>query len=47
MNLTVLVCVYYIIYLDPNVQDAQTKRRYVNPWCEDDGDMVGLGAAGP
>jgi len=29
------------------VYDAQIKRMYVGPWCEDDGDMPGLGASSP
>jgi hypothetical protein len=29
------------------MKDTQTKRRYVHPWYEDDGDTPGLGAGSP
>ncbi len=47
LNLTLLLCVYSTIFLDPDAYDAQTKRMCVSPRCNDDGDMLGLGAAGP
>ena len=30
------------LFLDANIQDAQTKCTYISPWCEDEGDMLGL-----
>ncbi len=39
------LCAYYIVLLAPHICDAQTKRRHVSPWCEDDVDVLGLGAA--
>ena len=44
---THLLCVNYTIFLDPGVQDALIKRRYVSPWCEDDSDTLGLGVGSP
>ncbi len=34
-----------ILLLAPHICDAQTKRRHVSPWCGDDVDALGLGAA--
>jgi hypothetical protein len=46
INLTLFLCAYYIVLLAPHIIcDAQTKRRHVNPWCGDDVDALGLGAA--
>ncbi len=45
INLTLFLCAYYIVLLAPNICDTQTKRRHISPWCGDDVDALGLGAA--
>ena len=45
INLTLFLYAYYIVLLTPHICDAQTKRRDDRPWCGDDVDALGLGAA--
>jgi hypothetical protein len=45
INLTLFLYAFYIVLLAPHICDAQTKRRHVSPWCGDDVDVLGFGAA--
>ena len=45
--LTPFLCVYSTVLLTPDICDAQTKRRRINPWCGDGVGVLNQGAAGP